>query len=204
MKKEEQKKVFVFDFDGTLTFKDSMIGIIKWHKGTWGLLWALLRELPLLLRMVFIDKSENQHAKEVLLNYCFGAMYREDLSELCQKYADENGDIIDPDTYSIMLKAKAEGHIVEVITASPKIWVEKFIPKGIEVLGTELEYDDRGRFTGRFTTPNCYGQEKVNRLLAACPNIRLNRLDYHITAFGDSRGDQEMLDFADVGIKIKK
>lgn len=34
---------------------------------------------------------------------------------------------------------------------------------------------------------------KVNRLKAIYPN----RQDYHLTAFGDSRGDKEMLAFAD-------
>jgi phosphoserine phosphatase len=42
-------------------------------------------------------------------------------------------------------------------------------------------------------TKNCYGEEKVNRLKSLYPN----RQDYHLTAFGDSRGDKELLAFAD-------
>jgi phosphoserine phosphatase len=53
-----------------------------------------------------------------------------------------------------------------------------------------------GRITGRFKTKNCYGPEKVNRIKAV---LKGPREDYEIFAFGDSRGDREMLNFADQG-----
>ena len=39
---------------------------------------------------------------------------------------------------------------------------------------------------------NCYGEEKVKRLLQLYPE----RTEYWLTAYGDSRGDTELLDFA--------
>jgi phosphoserine phosphatase len=60
------------------------------------------------------------------------------------------------------------------------------------VLGTQVEVID-GKLTGRFLSKNCYGQEKVNRILSLYPN----RQEYNLTAYGDSRGDKEMLAFAD-------
>jgi phosphoserine phosphatase len=62
----------------------------------------------------------------------------------------------------------------------------------VKVLGTQIEVAD-GSLTGRFLTKNCYGQEKVKRLLEQYPDRR----EYHLTAYGDSRGDKEMLAFAD-------
>ena len=62
------------------------------------------------------------------------------------------------------------------------------------MLGTKVETRD-GRLTGRFATPNCYGPEKVRRIREVFPD----RDNYHLTAFGDSRGDKEMLDYADQG-----
>jgi phosphoserine phosphatase len=50
-----------------------------------------------------------------------------------------------------------------------------------------------GRLTGRFLTKNCYGQEKVNRIKELYPH----REEYHLTAYGDSNGDRELLAFAD-------
>ena len=49
------------------------------------------------------------------------------------------------------------------------------------------------RLTGRSLSPNCYGSEKVRRLLQRFPD----RQQYRLTAYGDSRGDREMLAFAD-------
>ena len=52
-----------------------------------------------------------------------------------------------------------------------------------------------GVLTGRFITKNCYGEEKVNRLLQLFPE----RTQYWLVAYGDSRGDTQLLDFANEG-----
>lgn len=62
----------------------------------------------------------------------------------------------------------------------------------MKVIGTQVEVRN-GRLTGRFLTKNCYGQEKVNRILDYLPD----RKTYRLIAYGDSRGDQELLAFAD-------
>ena len=73
-------------------------------------------------------------------------------------------------------------------------WVGAGTQRRPVVLGTKVETRD-GRLTGRFATPNCYGPEKVRRIREVFPD----RDNYHLTAFGDSRGDKEMLDYADQG-----
>jgi phosphoserine phosphatase len=80
---------------------------------------------------------------------------------------------------------------VLIVSASIDNWVQPFFDD-VKVLGTQIEVMD-GKLTGRFLTRNCYGQEKVNRILA----LYSNRQDYHLTAFGDSKGDKELLAFAD-------
>lgn len=67
------------------------------------------------------------------------------------------------------------------------------------VIGTKVEVDSFGKLTGRFLTPNCYGQEKVCRLL----EIEPNREEYILVAYGDSKGDKEMFEFADNAILVK-
>ena len=87
----------------------------------------------------------------------------------------------------------ADGAEVLIVSASIDNWVRPFFKNHVPmVLGTQIEVKD-GLLTGRFLTKNCYGQEKVNRILALYPN----REDYHLTAYGDSRGDKELLAFAD-------
>ena len=103
------------------------------------------------------------------------------------------------------------------MSASIDNWVRPFFAtQGIgevEVLGTKVEEKD-GCLTGRFSTANCYGAEKVRRISktlssksdeekpsgeAKKPALSFDRSRYHITAYGDSRGDKEMLAFADEG-----
>lgn len=83
-----------------------------------------------------------------------------------------------------------------VVTASIDNWVKPFFsevcPNAI-VVGTQIEVKD-GIVTGSFASKNCYGAEKVNRIKELFPD----REQYHITAYGDSSGDSEMLKYADI------
>ena len=90
-----------------------------------------------------------------------------------------------------MEQVQSEGADVLIVSASIDNWVQPFFPQ-VKVLGTQIEVKD-GCLTGRFLTKNCYGQEKVNRILALYPD----RSDYYLAAYGDSRGDKELLAFAD-------
>ena len=189
------QKIIASDFDGTLTTRDSMMEIIIYQRGRWGLYRALICILPWLVLM-FIGLYSNQKTKERLLFHCFGKMSREELDAFCQRFADSHRGILRASLYNeLKAREKDEDTEVVVVTASPEIWVSKLLP-GMTVLGTRLEFDSHG-FTGRFLTPNCYGQEKVNRLLQHIPDITDHRSRYHITAYGDSRGDRQLLDFAD-------
>ncbi|MBQ4449755.1 MAG: haloacid dehalogenase-like hydrolase [Prevotella sp.] len=192
-------KKFIFsDFDGTLTTKDSMMSIIIYQRGRLGLVLALLRILPWLILM-FMGRYSNQRTKEQLLHHCFGRMTVEEFNDLCQRFADSHRHILRNNLYDKLVDAKANGDEVVVVTASPENWVSRLVPE-FKVLGTKMEFNPC--FTGRFLTPNCYAQEKVNRILAAYPELETDRNSFHVTAFGDSRGDKEMLEFADERITV--
>ena len=193
-------RCFLFsDFDGTLTTKDSMMSIIIYQRGRLGLVLALLRILPWLILM-FMGRYSNQRTKERLLHNCFGQMTEEEFNVFCQRFADSHRHILRKDLYDKLMEAKKNGDEVVVVTASPENWVSRLVPE-FKVLGTRMEFNPR--FTGRFLTPNCYGQEKVNRILQAYPELKTDRNRYHVTACGDSRGDKEMLAFADEPHYIK-
>ena len=190
------KRLTVFDFDGTLTTSDSMIGIILYHKGRLGLAWALLRQVHLIILM-FMGLYDNQRCKERLLAYCFGGMTEEAFEELCRKFAETHRNLLRKDILAIYEKAENKA----VISASPVQWVGKFVD-GM-VVASRMEVID-GRITGRLIGRNCYGKEKVNRLTEAFPDLLSHRNEYHITAYGDSKGDRELLAFADESHLIKR
>ena len=184
------KQLFAFDFDETLTTRDTLIAFIRYACGTPRFLLGFLLHAPLLVLMK-LRLYSNGKAKQRLFSWFFRGMPLEAFDALCQSFASTHRHLLRPETVCLLQQALSEGAEVLVVSASIDNWVQPFFPT-VTVLGTQIEVID-GRLTGRFLTPNCYGQEKVRRILALYPD----RSSYHLTAYGDSRGDRELLAFAD-------
>ena len=191
------RKIYAFDFDGTLTTKDTLLEFIRFAKGSGQMFRGFLLFSPLLLLMK-LHLYPNWKAKQQLFSYFFKGMNIDDFNALCKHFAEQNKHLLRPAGIEKVRQAiEEEQATVLIISASIDNWVRPFfdeIDKKIQVLGTQIETKE-GRLTGQFTTKNCYGQEKVNRLTALYPH----REAYDLIAFGDSRGDKELLDFADKG-----
>ena len=183
-------KLFAFDFDGTLTTRDTLIEFIRYACGTVRFLLGFLLYSPLLVLMK-LRLYSNGKAKQKVFVHFFKGMTIDAFDTLCQDFASTHRHLLRPEVVSQLEQALSEGAEVLIVSASIDNWVQPFFPK-VKVLGTQIEVID-GRLTGRFLTPNCYGQEKVRRILTLHPD----RSAYHLTAYGDSRGDREMLAFAD-------
>ena len=191
------RKIYAFDFDGTLTTKDTLLEFIRFAKGSGQMFRGFLLFSPLLLLMK-LHLYPNWKAKQQLFSYFFKGMNIDDFNALCTHFAEQNKHLLRPaGIEKVRLAIEEEQATVLIISASIDNWVRPFfdeIDKKIQVLGTQIETKE-GHLTGQFTTKNCYGQEKVNRLTALYPH----REAYELIAFGDSRGDKELLDFADKG-----
>lgn len=144
----------------------------------------------------------------------------EKFDALCRGFAEENQHLLRPKGITLVHEALVAGAKVFIVSASIDNWVRPFFEirnlKGIQVLGTQIEVVD-GKLTGKFKSNNCYGKEKVNRITEALVSSQAShsesaksfehsesaksfeRSEYEIEAFGDSRGDKEMLAFADKG-----
>ena len=184
------RKVYAFDFDGTLTTSDTLLAFIRYAKGTSAFVWGFLRHTHLLILMK-LKLYPNWKAKQKVFSYFFKGMDLETFNSLCKCFAADNRSLLRPQGIQQIAQAQKEGADVLIVSASIDNWVQPFFPH-VKVLGTQIEVKE-GRLTGRFLTMNCYGQEKVNRILALYPD----RNTYYLTAYGDSRGDRELLTFAD-------
>ena len=191
------RKIYAFDFDGTLTTKDTLLEFIRFAKGSGQMFRGFLLFSPLLLLMK-LHLYPNWKAKQQLFSYFFKGTNIDDFNALCTRFAEQNKHLLRPaGIEKVRQTIEEEQATVLIISASIDNWVRPFfdeIDKKIQVLGTQIETNG-GRLTGQFTSKNCYGQEKVNRLTALYPH----REAYDLIAFGDSRGDKELLDFADKG-----
>lgn len=178
------------DFDGTLTTKDTLLEFIRYAKGTPRFLLGFLLYSPLLVLMK-LHLYPNWKAKQHVFAHFFRGMDVEEFNRLGKGFAEANGHLLRPGGKSMIEKARSDGHEVVIISASIDNWVQPFFPS-LRVLGTQVEVV-AGKLTGRFLTPNCYGAEKVRRLSEIYPD----RKSYYLIAYGDSRGDKELLEYAD-------
>ena len=194
-----KKKIYCFDFDGTLTTSDTLLEFIKYAKGRGRFLMVFLMYSPLLVLMK-LHLYPNWKAKQQIFAHLFAGMRIEKFDALCRGFAEENQHLLRPKGITLLHEALVAGAQVFIVSASIDNWVRPFFDirnlKGVQVLGTQIEVED-GKLTGRFKSNNCYGKEKVHRIAEVLKSFE--RSEYEIEAFGDSRGDKEMLAFADKG-----
>ena len=189
--------IHAFDFDGTLTRRDTLLEFIRYVKGNKEFLFGFLKHLHLLI-MMKLGIMPNWKTKRIIFQYFFGGMTLEKFNEYCEKFAKEKASLLRKKGMVAVNKAVMDGDQVVIISASIENWVEPFfrfqVSNNINIIGTKIQVVD-GKLTGRFLTKNCYGEEKVRRLLEQYPD----RKEYKLVAYGDSRGDHALLDFADEG-----
>ena len=193
------RKVAVFDFDGTLTQKDTLLEFIRFSCGIECFLWGFMLFSPILI-LLKLHLYPNWKAKEKIFSYFFRGWKYTRFKAKGEEFADVIEKVKRNDVLSLMNRHLKDGDEVYVISASMEEWVYPWCHKHgvLHVIGTKMEVDEDGIITGRFMSKNCYGQEKVNRLLEYEPN----RGDYQLYAYGDSRGDWEMFECADYAVKL--
>ncbi|WP_219223212.1 HAD-IB family hydrolase [Pedobacter antarcticus] len=185
--------IAAFDFDGTITKKDSLLWYIRHAVPMTSLLSGVIRMAPYLL-LYKLRIIPNYQAKEKLFKIFFGGMTLRDFTQLAEDFCSKIDQMIRTEAIDKIKWHQQMGHEVIIISASAENWILPWAEKaGITtVLATKLEVKD-GLITGKFLSKNCYGQEKSNRILLARPE----RDHYVLYAYGDSNGDKELLAMAD-------
>ena len=196
----EKRQIVAFDFDGTLTTKDTMFEFIRFVKGTWRL-WAGIGWCSPVLLAYLLRLCPNSKAKQRLFSFFFKDMPYQQFRQLGEDFQARVEELRKAPVVQQLQQHLSQGDRVYVISGSIEEWVRPWCERmGVHrVLATQVEVSEDGCLTGRFSSPNCFGQEKVNRLLAEEPD----RSSYHLTVYGDSRGDRELMALADEAFMIK-
>ena len=164
-----KKKLYCFDFDGTLTTSDTLLEFIRYAKGTARFLMVFLMYSPLLVLMK-LHLFPNWKAKQLIFTHLFAGMRIEKFDALCRDFAEEYQHLLRPKGVTLVHEALVAGAQVFIVSASIDNWVRPFFKvrglDGVRVLGTQIEVID-GRLTGKFKSNNCYGEEKVHRICEA-------------------------------------
>jgi len=187
--------VAAFDFDGTLTRRDTLWPFLLYTLGAAEFVRHALTLSPTLAAYA-LHLIRNDVAKQRVLVRCLGGMRLEALQQTGERYAADVLPGLQRDTAMRRLQwHRQQGHRCVVISASLDLYVRPWaIRAGFDdVIATRLEQFDDGHVSGRLSGGNCYGAEKRDRL----ESLLGDREAYTLYAYGDSRGDRELLRYAD-------
>ena len=185
-------KIAFFDFDGTITKDDSTAKFIRYFAGD----LVFIKGVIILLPMIIAYKLKivtNNEIKRRLITYFFKGIGIKYFTEKAKEFS---LNMIDP---LIRKKAldriswhKSNGDELVIVSASINLWLLPWCEKNkISLIATELEIIDN-KITGNLLSKNCFGPEKVKRILKSYDLINYDC----IYAYGNSRGDYEMLELA--------
>ncbi|MFC2505008.1 MAG: HAD-IB family hydrolase [Capnocytophaga ochracea] len=182
-----------FDFDGTLTVKDSLLPFLRKVSGSSTFYKKILFHSPVLLGYL-LKFIENHRAKEIILSSFLSNKKESDIREISKQFAQDDLTIfLRSNGLQILRQCQNEGFSCVLVSASPEIYLKYWAANyGFDdVIGTRLQIQN-GILTGKIDGENCYGEAKVRRIKAlygSCfPNSR---------AYSDSIADLPMLRLVD-------
>lgn len=190
-----------FDFDGTLTVRDSFNAFLIWRGGP---LKAATKAVTLIPACVaYLFHQDRGRLKSALARAFLGGVTLEAASRDANRFAKAQAmRLLRPDALTSWRQWRDKGARLIIVTASPEFLVKPFAEQlgADHLLATRLGVDPSGRFTGVLEGGNCRGQEKVARLKALFgQGFALE------AAYGDTSGDTEMLASARyAGLKVFK
>lgn len=178
-----------FDFDGTITSKDSLFDFVKYAVGKRRFYAGMLSLSPMLAAHK-LHVISSHAAKERFMSHFFADWDESEFRDVADRYSLERIDrIARPAALRRIAWHQSQGHEVVVVSASLEDWLKKWcVGRGVGLIATRMEARD-GRLTGKFATRNCSGAEKASRI-----RERYDLAGYQsIFAYGDSPGDKHML-----------
>ncbi len=189
---EPGETLVAFDFDGTLTWRDSFMAFLRWRAGPVRFALGLARLAPASLAYLF--HRDRGRLKMAATRVFLGGATLFDIEASADAFAAATmASLIRPDALRRWNDWRERGARLLIVTASPEVVVAPFARRlGADTLiGTRLAKDAAGRVTGAFDGANCRGPEKVSRLREMFgPGVAL------AAAYGDTAGDREMLSIA--------
>lgn len=193
-------RIAFFDFDGTITTKDTLLEFIKFSKGKTRFYIGFLLNSPWLVAYQ-VKMISNQKAKERVLTHFFRNTPLPEFQQTCENFAaGPLPNLIRPRALEEIQKLQQAGFEIVIVSASPENWLRTWAAQiGASLIATRLTTTPASplsstpqpvpRLTGKIQGTNCHGEEKVRRIKEI-----YTLTDYKdIYAYGDTSGDRPML-----------
>ncbi len=189
-----KRVIAFFDFDGTVTRKDTLLEFIKFSRGSLRFYLGFLINSPILIAYK-IGIISNQTAKEWMLRYFFSGRRLETFQQQCDLFAVQVlPSLLRSKAINEINKLREFGVDVVIVSASAENWIKKWTDSlNLQLLATKLVTKNE-KITGRIDGKNCHGDEKVLRI-----KEKFNLADYSdIYCYGDTAGDKPMLNLGTI------
>ena len=195
-----EHEIFVFDFDGTITTRDTFALFLRYYAGPFPWLINILRLLPT-FSAYKLGKIDRHAVKKAVIRRFFAGKLASDVESRAAQFA--------RDVIPGLIRPAAQERIDDLL-ADPNCGTESLYicsasigpylrswagSAGIQitnVMATELEINE-DRITGALKGYNVWGENKVRRILDQFPPHSVKIME----AYGDTRGDLEMLHAAE-------
>lgn len=188
--------IAAFDFDGTITTRDSLLPLLIYAAGRCKALKNFIMLLPTFIGYC-LNIISRQHTKEKILSTFFDGKSIIWMRELGDEYARSPNleNLIRPEARKKLAWHQQQGHRCILISASIETYLAPWAKRmGFnDIIASRLKTTSGGIVTGQLEGLNCWGPEKTRRL----EEILGPRDKYVLYAYGDSRGDKELLEMAD-------
>lgn len=188
-----KKQIAFFDFDGTLTTRDTLLEFIRFSRGDLRFFLGFLINSPWLVALK-LKLISNQAAKERILSWFFRNRPLASFQADCDRFAAiVVPRLLRPKGVHEIALLQEKGVEVVIVSASPGDWIGPWTQSlGIGLIATKLQVRSDSKLTGKIAGKNCHGHEKVRRIREEFPAD-----DFEIRyAYGDSGADRPMLALA--------
>jgi phosphatidylglycerophosphatase C len=190
-----------FDFDGTMTRRDTLVPFLTTVVGRGAVLRALAAESAS-LALAVTGRGDRDAVKERVLTRVLAGCPYADVETAGRAFGTNlTRSAITNEARDRIAWHRREGHEVVIVSASLDVYLGE-VARALDIahlLCTSLDTDERGRCTGRLRGPNCRGAEKATRL-----RTLFDGDDIELWAYGNSSSDDEMLALAQHPIRVRR
>jgi HAD superfamily hydrolase (TIGR01490 family) len=183
----QEKRIAIFDFDGTITPKDTFIEFIKYVHGPFKYYWFLFTRSPL-IAFYYLRIIPNHRLKEIFFSYFFKGWEENALRTKGEQFCDELiTAMCFPAALQVLESHKQRNDDILILTASSDIWLGKWCQDHkFQIIGTNYQIEN-GIITGKIAGKNCHGKEKWERI-----KTLIRSYDYSY-GYGDSQSDMHFI-----------
>ena len=192
----ESPVIAAFDFDGTITTRDTLLPFLLFTTGYWKSFWKFIK-LGSCIISYLAGYTPRQETKERVLTEFFKHTHLYKLEQLGASFAVsyQLKRMIKPEAQKKLDWHRKQNHRCILISASIDTYLIPWYKQAgfSDLICSRLDTTPSDMVTGSLKGLNCWGPEKTRRL----NELLAKENHYTLYAYGDSRGDRELLAAAD-------